>query len=132
MIICIEKQRGINIDDVHPKIYFSTTLIPSYTQKRLYAKNQTTDAFEWISSETYNAGGYAQPIYKEVSAVPNFDNDEAEEYAKWLKVQYDMYDLLTKDEVELREFGQNAKRWIIENKNPLIQGKKIVDLLEQI
>jgi glycosyltransferase involved in cell wall biosynthesis len=43
-----------------------------------------------------------------------------------------LYDLLTKDEVELREFGQNAKRWIIENKNPLIQGKKIVDLLEQI
>ena len=79
------------------EIYFSTTLIPSYTQKRLYAQNQTTSAFEWISSETYNAGGYAQPIYKEVSAVPNFDNGEAEEYAKWLKVQYDMYDLLTKE-----------------------------------
>ena len=83
--------KGVN------EIYFSTTLIPSYTQKRIYAQNQTTGDFEWISSETYNAGGYAQLLYKEVSAVPNFDNGEEEEYAKWLKVQYDMYDLLTKE-----------------------------------
>ncbi|MBO5737323.1 MAG: hypothetical protein J6S04_05900, partial [Clostridia bacterium] len=58
---------------------------PSYYVMDSHGKEQ------WVSNETYNAGGYTL-ITQDHNAVPDPAN-EPEAYAAWLKVQYDYYAL---------------------------------------
>ena len=40
--------------------------------------------------------------------------------------------LLTKNDEELEAFGEKAKKWIVENKNPFTQGQKIIEMFKQL
>ena len=43
-----------------------------------------------------------------------------------------LLDILSKSKEELHEFGNNAKEFVLLNKNNLIQGKKITEFIDTI
>ena len=40
-------------------------------------------------------------------------------------------EIINKDRIELFEFGKRSRNWVLENKNNIIQTKKIIDMIQK-